>query len=93
MLTKNLYTNPLFWSIVAAFILNVVPSVQKVRVEKQLPVDALLTVLFSVGVAINTVSQLYHSSGTVYYTPKSLPGLNKEEADLLASSSDKDGNF
>lgn len=97
MLTsKNLFGNSLFWGIAAALLLNVLPAVQKVRSEKQLPVDAVLTIAMSVGVAITTVNRLYDASGTVYYTNKSLPGRNKEEAELMTrlnNQASDDNNF
>lgn len=97
MLTpKNLFYNSLFWGIVAALLLNVIPSIQKVRSEKQLPVDAVLTILLSLGVAINTVNNLYNSSGNIYYTNKKLPGLNREDAESIAKLNNEhnpDGNF
>lgn len=97
MLTsKNLFTNALFWGIAASLLMNIVPAVQKVRYEKQLPIDAVLTILMSLGVSITTVNNLYNSSGTVYYTNKSLPGRNKEDVDQLMTrlnSQESDGNF
>jgi hypothetical protein len=95
--SKNLFANSLFWGVAAALILNVVPAVQRVRYEKQLPIDAVLTILMSLGVSITTVNNLYSSSGTVYYTNKQLPGRNKEDVDALMdklnSQEPQDGNF
>ena len=98
MLTsKNLFTNALFWSIMASLLMNIVPAVQKVRSEKQLPIDAVLTILMSLGVSITTVNNLYNSSGTVYYTNKGIAGRNKEDADALMdrlnSQAQDDSNF
>jgi hypothetical protein len=76
--------------------MNIVPAIQKIRSEKQLPVDALLTVTMAVGLAITTVNRLYDSSGTVYYTNKGIAGRNKEEAELMTrlnNQTSEDGNF
>ena len=95
---KNLFSNSLFWCVVGTLIINLVPAVQKARHEKQVPSDSVLTILMSLGLAINTVNTMYKSSGTVYYTGSQLPGINKEQAEAsviatLNNEHGEDGNF
>lgn len=96
MVAKNLFANSLFWSIISAMAISIVPAVQKVRSEKQLPTDAILTIVMASGLAIRTVNDLYKSSGSIYYTDKRLPGINVEDAERMAGLNDEnsiDGNF
>ena len=95
MISKNLFSNSVFWCILSTLIINIVPATQKIRIDKIPPIDAVLTILMSLGVSITTVNNLYNSSGTVYYTNKSLPGRNKEDVDELMTrlNSETDGNF
>lgn len=95
MKTANFLKSVPFWSIVTSLLLNVIPSIQTIRQQKLNAIDSMLLVALSVTSAAATVVGI--TSGTAYYTPKGVIGVNK--SDIINIVTDEhgkpleDGNF